>query len=185
MSTQPQPYARTPLIPPITVKYQIVWQETPTRGPEPGEGNIIISVTDITTIADGSRSQALRYMAVAKLSWGQWEANFGCTYYPMPSIFLEFECLMMNDAMRNDVQGGDVDHDEERNGGSDNAKPKFLAAPIDDHHNRMLRVEVEGAMGSEGVSSFEQTRGVKLWAKRVVGDEVKLSRAGKDRLKIE
>ena len=178
MSTLATPQSRTALTPPVTVKYQIVWQETPGRGPESGEGDIIISVTDITTIPPESASQTRQYMAVAKLTCGLWEANFGCTYYPIPSMFLGFKCLRMNDAMRNEVQGRDLDADEERRDRWDNAEPKIRIAAVDDQGNWMLLVEVGGEVGNQ--------RGVKLWAKRVVGDEeVELSTAEKHRLQID
>ncbi|CAF9933805.1 MAG: hypothetical protein ALECFALPRED_005757 [Alectoria fallacina] len=187
MSTLAQSQSRTTLNPPTTVRYQIVWQETPTRRPEPGEGDVIITVTDITAIGQGSGSQTPQYTAVAKLTWGRWEANFGCTYYPIPSILVKFKCLRMNDAMRNEVQGRDLDSDEERKDDWDDAEPKILTAAVDDHDNWMLKVEVGGAVGTKDVSYFRQTQGVNLWAKRVVGDgeEVTLSRAEKDRLHIE
>ncbi|CAF9932778.1 hypothetical protein IMSHALPRED_008980 [Imshaugia aleurites] len=79
MSSHTRPDPRTTLTPPATVKYQIVWQETPTRPSEPGHGDIIITVTDITTIPDESNLETRELMAVAKLTWGPREANFGCT----------------------------------------------------------------------------------------------------------
>lgn len=77
------PHSRIALNPPTSVKYQIeiVWQETPASPSEPSEGNIIITVVDITTIPDESGLRTRQLMAVAKLTWGRWEANFGCTYY--------------------------------------------------------------------------------------------------------
>ena len=89
--------------------------------------------------------------------------------------------------MRNEVQGRDLDSDEERENDWDDAKPQILTAAVDDHDNWMLKVEVGGAVGTKDVSYFRQTQGVHLWAKRVVGDgeEVTLSRAEKDRLHIE
>lgn len=85
--------------------------------------------------------------------------------------------------MRNEVQGRDLDSDEERENEWDNAGPKLFLAPADDH---MLKVEVGDAVVIKDVSYFKKTRGVKLWAKRVVGDEeVKLSRAENDRLQID
>ena len=201
MTTPFQTQSLTPLTPPTTIAYQIVWQQTPPtttqqQHPEqqPGDdkGNIVISVTDITTITgqeSESQKQQRQYMAVAKLTWGPWEANFGCTYYPIPCMFLEFKCFRMNDAMRDEVQGMHVegDGDEEREEGWENAEVKIRTAAADDHGNWMLRVEVGGGVGNnEGLSDSEQRLGVKLWAKRVVGDEeVKLSVAEKQRLQIE
>ncbi len=125
-------------------------------------------------------------MAVAKLTWGRWVANFGCTYYPVSAIFLDFKCLGMNDAMRDEVQGRDLDSDEERESEWDEAEPKISTAPTDDHGNWMLKVKVAGAVGIKNRSYFRQTREVKLWAKRVVGnEEVNLSRAEKTRLQID
>lgn len=103
-------------------------------------------------------------------------------------MFLEFKCLRMNDAMRDEVRGMQVDGDEEeeREDGWENAEVKIRTAAADDHGNRMLRVEVGGGVGNEGLSDFEQTLGLKLWAKRVVGDEeVRLSGAEKHRLQID
>lgn len=47
-------------------------------------------------------------------------------------------------------------------------------------------MEVGGAVGTKDVSSSNQTLGVQIWAKRIVGDgeKVKLSKAEKDRLHI-
>lgn len=88
--------------------------------------------------------------------------------------------------MRNEVQGMDVDVDEEREVGWENAEVKIRTAAADDHENWMLRVEIEGAMGNEDMGYSEQRQGVKLWAKRVVGDEVvQLSVAEKHRLRID
>ena len=184
MSTSPQPQKGTPLILPTTIKYEIVWQQSPLGHSEPGKGNIIITVTDITIIAKSSDSPNPQYTAIAKLTWGLWEANFGCTYYPNHSIFLGFKLLKMNDSMRNEMQGGGLDSDEEKEEGSDDAKPKIHTAAADDHHNWMLRVEVGDNANTKDVSYH--TGRVKLWAKRVVGDEeTKLSRAEKDRLQID
>ncbi len=188
MSTSPQPQKGTPLILPTTIKYEIVWQQSPLGHSEPGKGNIIITVTDITIIAKSSDSPNPQYTAIAKLTWGLWEANFGCTYYPNHSIFLGFKLLKMNDSMRNEMQGGGLDSDEEKEEGSDDAKPKIHTAAADDHHNWMLRVEVEVEVGDNANTKdvSYQTGRVKLWAKRVVGDEeTKLSRAEKDRLQID
>lgn len=92
----------------------------------------------------------------------------------------------MNDAMRDEVQGRDLDSDEERESGWDEAEPKISTAPADDHGNWMLKVKVAGAVGIKNRSYFRQTREVKLWAKRVVGnEEVNLSRAEKVRLQID
>ena len=97
-------------------------------------------------------------MAVAKLTWGDWEANLICIYKPNGSIFLKFECLMMNDAMRDDLRGRNLRRDEAREEGSGHAQLKICTAPVDEHNNWKLRVEAGG---------------VKLWGKRVVdeGDE--------------
>ena len=65
MSTYRQPQTRSALTPPATVKYQIVWQETPAGHPEPGEGEIILTVTNITIIADGSGAHNPQYTTVA------------------------------------------------------------------------------------------------------------------------
>ena len=101
-------------------------------------------------------------------------------------MFLEFKCLRMNEAMRDEVQGMQVGGDEERGDGWENAAVKIRTAAADDHGNWMLKVEVGGGMGNEDLSDSEQTQGVKLWAKRVVGDEeVLLSVAEKHRLQID
>ncbi|KAF6225151.1 hypothetical protein HO133_010348 [Letharia lupina] len=184
MSTLAQPKSRTALTPPATVECQTVWEETPTRRPEAGEGDII-SITDIIIIGQASLSQAPHYMAAAKVTWGRWEANSGCTYYPDPLMVIRFRYLRMSDATRNEVQGRDLDIDEERKYKWYNAEPKIVTAAAD-HNNWMLRIEFGGAMVTDNVSSCKQTREVKLWGKRVVGDEeVKLGRAGKDRLQID
>ena len=88
--------------------------------------------------------------------------------------------------MRNEVQGRDLDSDEEEKDEWAYAAPKIALAPRDDHDNWMLKVEVGGAMGTKDVDCFNQTLGVKLWAKRIVGDgeKMKLSRAEEDRLHI-
>lgn len=94
----------------------------------------------------------------------------------------------MNDAMREDVQRmyGDGDGGEEWEDGWEDAEVKIRTAAADDNGNWMLRVEIGGAVGNEGLSASEQTLGVKLWAKRVVGDEeVLLSVAEKRRLEID
>ena len=124
-------------------------------------------------------------MALAKLKWDHWEANFGCTYYPVPSIFLDFKCLRMNDAMRNEVQGGDFARGRGRKDRRDDVEPKIRTAPADDRNNWMLKVTVGDAVGTEEMGHLRQIRGVTLWAKRVVDDEeVKLSRAEKERLQL-
>ena len=69
-------------------------------------------------------------MAVAKLTWGRWEANFGCIYYHILSIFPGYKCLKMNDTMRYEVQGRDWDSDEERENEWDNAEPKTFTTPL-------------------------------------------------------
>lgn len=101
-------------------------------------------------------------------------------------MFLQFECLKLDDAMRNEVRGRDLDSDEEGKDEWDQAEPKIATAPANDHGNWMLKEEVGGAVGIKDVSYFKKTLGVKLWAKRVIGDgeKVKLSRAEKDRLYI-
>ena len=199
MATPSQTQSLTPLTPPTSIKYQIGWQQTPTtttqqHHPEQqpynnNKGSIVISVTDITTITSQESGSQRQYMAVAKLTWGSWEANFGCTYYPLPRMFLKFNGLRMNEAMRDEVQGMHVDgddSDEEREEGWENAEVKIRTAAVDDHGNWMLRVEVGGGVGNESLSDSEQRLGVKLWAKRVVGnEEVLLSVAEKHRLQID
>ena len=125
-------------------------------------------------------------MAVAKLTWGLWEANFGCTYYAFPSIFLDFELLRMNDAMRQEVEGRCLGNKKGRNNRWVNSELKICTAAPDDGSHWMLRVEVEGNGLTEDMSNHEQTGGVKLWAKRVVRDEgMRLSGAEKNRLQID
>ena len=76
------------------------------------------------------------------------------------------------------MQGRDLDGDEERRDRGNNAVPKIHIAAIDDQGNWMLLVEVGGEVGNQ--------QGVKLWAKKVVGDEdVELSTAEKHRLQID
>lgn len=100
-------------------------------------------------------------------------------------MVIGFRYLRMSDATRNEVQGRDLDIDEERKYKWYNAEPKIVTAAAD-HNSWMLRIEFGGAMVTNNMSSCKQTREVKLWGKRVVGDEeVKLGRAGKDRLQID
>lgn len=100
-------------------------------------------------------------------------------------MVIGFRYLRMSDATRNEVQGRDLDIDEERKYKRYNAEPKIVTAAAD-HNNWMLRIEIGGAMVTNNVSSCKQTREVKLRGKRVVGDEeVKLGRAGKGRLQID
>lgn len=88
--------------------------------------------------------------------------------------------------MWNEVQGQVLDSDEERKDGWDNAELRICTAPVDDHNNWMLRVEVGSAERTKDVSDSEQIRRVRLLAKRVIGDEeTKLSRAEKDKLHID
>ena len=91
----------------------------------------------------------------------------------------------MFDVVRNEVQGRDSEGDEEMQEGKDSAAPKIRTAAVDDHNNWMLRVEVGGNLSTEDATS-KQTRGVKLWAKKIVGDEgAELSSVEKDRLQID
>ena len=59
MSLNTQPQSRTALTPIKTVKYEIVWQETSIAQSELVQGDIVISVTDITTIGLTSGPQIL------------------------------------------------------------------------------------------------------------------------------
>ena len=127
----------------------------------------------MTGLASGS--QIRQHIALAKLKWGHWEADFGCNYYPVPSLFLDFECLRMNGGMRNGVQGNDFAGGRGRKDRRDDVEPKTRTAPANDRNNWMQKVAIGDAAGTED-TSFRHIRGVTLWAKRVVDDEgVKLS----------
>ena len=123
----------------------------------------------------GSGSYILQYTALAKLKWGHWEADSGCTYYSAPSIYLDIECLRVNGRMRNGVQGKDFAGGRGRKDRRDDVEPSIRTAPLDDRNNWIQKVVVGDAAGTEDLG-FSPTRGVTLWAKRVVDDEgVKLS----------